>query len=256
MLSEGTDQMQRGGSGAGVIAFAVVLAGLLWLGAILALDDFKMDYTDSAKHRDALEQIAYEMGIHRIAEDLILVPQVDSSLTIFVNRVAFESVPYPDREELAAAISDIWCNQVSFDLLPLVRFKDSQRGSTLLTNRCTFKPTPGMTGNYTGTVHNNTASIGSTFQAQLVSSDNRLKGCMQVDPPLFGTGPVSGKIEDRNFTLDLTSPAVSIRFYGTRAGHSITGHYTVTSNGQTGTFMLHQDIPRLDNGFDANNCPR
>jgi hypothetical protein len=30
----------------------------------------------------------------------------------------------------------------------------------------------------------------------------------------------------------------------------------VTTNGQTGTFRIHQDAPRVAIGFDPHNCPR
>jgi len=207
------------------------------------------------EHRDAMYQITYELGRHRNAEDTILFAKFDGSLDIFVNRAAFESVPYPDREEFAAAISDIWCHQVPSFLLPAVHFRDVQTGSTLVTRGCLFQSSPDITGNYSGTVHNNSVNLDALFEVQLVKTTNGVKGCMQVEMPLMGTGPVNGTLNDRDFVLDLTSPNVPIRFGGTRVGHVITGHYTVTSNGQTGTFALHQDVPRVDIGFDPSKCP-
>jgi hypothetical protein len=248
---------QRGSSDAGsVIGIVILLAVLGWIAAVLGLPHINTTNQEALSHRDAMYQITTELGLHRTAEETILVPKFDGSLDIFVNRAAFESVPYPDRDELAAAISDIWCNQVSSFLLPAVHFRDVQTGSTLVTRGCLFQSSPEIAGNYSGTVHNITANMDSTFEVQLVKTTNGVKGCMQVTLPLVGTGPVGGTLNDRNLIVDLTAPDVRIRFEGTRIGHSITGHYTVTSNGQAGTFTLHQDVPRMKIGFDPNNCPR
>jgi len=247
---------EKGSSDAGgVIGIVLLLAVLGWIAAVLGLPHMNATNQEALGHRDAMYQIIYELGRHRNAADTILVPKFDGSLDIFINRAAFESVPYPDRDELSAAISDIWCNQLSTFLLPAVYFRDIQTGSRLVTRGCLFESSPEITGNYSGTVHNNTVNVDSTFEVQLVKTTNGVKGCMQVEMPLVGTGPVSGTLNDRNFVLDLTSPNVRIRFDGTRVGHIITGHYTVTSNGQTGTFTLHQDVPRVDIGFDPGKCP-
>jgi hypothetical protein len=240
----------------GVIGVVILLAGLAWIAAVLFLGDIKMGHDEAFGHRDAINQITTELGLHRVDVDTILVPKSDGGLDIFINRATFQSVPYPDRDELAAAISDIWCNQVSSVFLPFVRFRDVQTGSTLMTGHCAFQSSPDIAGEYSGTVHNNSANVDALFEVQLVEAASGVRGCMQVEMPLVGTGPVSGTPSGRSLILDLTASDVRIRFYGTRVGHSITGHYTVASNGQTGTFTLHQDVPRVKIGFDPNNCPR
>ncbi len=201
-------------------------------------------------------EILSELGLHGAAVDAILVPKFDSSLDVLVNRAAYEAVPYPDRDELVAASADIWCNQVSSALLPVVRFRDVRTGSTLLSKRCVFLSSPELAGKYNGTVHNNTANLDALFEVQLVEAASGVRGCMQVEMPLIGTGPVNGTSTGRSVALNLDAPDVKISFTGTRVGHSITGHYTVTSNGQTGNFTLHQDVPRVDFGFNPSRCPQ
>jgi len=248
---------EKGSSDAGgVIGIVLLLAVLVWIAAVLILPHMNMTNQEALGHRDAMHQIAGEMDLHQGDAETILVPLFDGSLDIFVNRRDFENVPYPDRNEIAAAISDMWCQQVSPGLLPAVHFRDVQTGSTLVTRGCAFQSSPDITGNYSGNVHNITADVDSTFEVQLVKSADGVRGCMQVAMPLVGTGPVSGNLSDRSLIVDLAAPDVRIRFDGTRVGHSITGHYTVTSNGQTGTFTLHQDVPRVKIGFDPSNCPR
>ena len=248
---------QRGSSDAGgVIGIVLLLAVLGWIVAVLALPHMRMTNDEALGHRDAMYEITAELGLHRADVETILVPKFDGSLDMFINRAAFESVPYPDRDELAAAISEIWCDQVSTFLLPAVHVRDVQTGSTLVTRGCAFQSSPDITGNYSGNVHNITADVDSTFEVQLVKSADGVRGCMQVAMPLVGTGPVSGNLSDRSLIVDLAAPDVRIRFDGTRVGHSITGHYRVTTNGQTGTFTLHQDVPRVKIGFDPGRCPQ
>jgi hypothetical protein len=247
---------ERGSSDAGgVIGIVLLLAVLGWIAAVLGLPHMSMTNQEALGHRDAMYQITAELGLHRIDVETVLVPKFDGSIDIFISRAAFESVPYPDRGELAAAISDIWCNQVSLFLLPAVHFRDVQTGSTLVTRGCLFQSSPDIAGNYSGTVHNNSVNLDALFEVQLVKTTNGVKGCMQVAPPLVGTGPVSGTLNERNLILALAAPDVRIRFDGTRVGHSITGNYTVTTNRQTGTFTLHQDAPRVNIGFDPSKCP-
>jgi hypothetical protein len=248
---------EKGSSDAGgVIGIVLLLAVFGWIAAVLGLPHMNMSNHEVLGHSDAMYQITTELGLHRTNVETVLVPKSDSSLDIFINRAAFESVPYPDRDELAAAISDIWCNQVSAFLLPAVHVRDIQTGSTLVTRSCLFQSSPDIAGDYRGTVHNNTVNLDALFEVQLVKTTNGVKGCMQVALPLVGTGPVSGTLSDRNLVIDLAAPNVQIRFDGTRVGHSITGHYKVTTNGQTGTFTLHQDVPRVYIGFDPSKCPQ
>lgn len=246
-----------GSSGVGPVAGGVLLLSVLaWILAVLILPHVSTTNQEALNHNEAMYQIDGEMDRHLSGAETILVPRFDSSLDIFVNRRSFENVPYPDRSELAAAISDIWCNQISTFLLPAVQFRDVQSGSTLLTQNCIFQSSPDITGIYSGTVHNSTANVDSTFDVQLVKGASGIRGCMQVALPLVGTGPVNGTLSDRSFVIDLTSSDMQIRFGGTRVGHIIRGNYRVAPNGEIGTFSLHQDGPRVKMGFDPSKCPR
>jgi hypothetical protein len=109
--------MERGSSGAGsVIGVVLLLAVLAWIVAVLGLQHMNMTNHEALGHRDAMYQITDELGLHRTDVEMILVPKFDGSLDIFINRAAFESVPYPDRDELSAAISDVLV-QSDFDVL-------------------------------------------------------------------------------------------------------------------------------------------
>jgi len=171
---------ERGSSDTGsVIGVVILLAGLAWVAAVLFLGHIKMVHDEAFVHRDATNQITTELGLHRITVDTVLGPKFDGGLDIFINRETFESVPYPDRDELAAAISDIWCNQVSYALLPVVHFRDIQTGSTLLTGHCAFQSSPDVAGEYSGTVHNNSANVDALFEVQLVEAANGVRGCIK-----------------------------------------------------------------------------
>jgi hypothetical protein len=130
-------------------------------------------------------------------------------------------------------------------------------GSTLSSRRCVAEPSPELAGKYVGTVHNNNSNLDAPFSIQLVrSSDDGVLGCMEVQMPLIGTGPVTGSSKERNILLNLNAPNLKITFTGTRVGHSIDGNYTVTTTGETGKFTLHQTLPRVDFTFNPSNCPQ
>jgi len=243
-------------SAGGVIGVVLLLAVLVWATGVMVSPHWNMAHDEVLRYRDVINQVNDELSLHRIAAGTILVPRYDDSLDVFVSRSAYQSVPYPDRDELAGAISDIWCTQVSTLLFPVVHFRDVETGSTLSTNRCFFQSRPDITGTYSGTVHNNNVNADAPFEAQLVTTAQGIQGCMQVAFPLVGTGPIKGSLNNGRLVFDLTAPDVRISFDGTQVGHSVVGRYTVTSNGQTGNFRIHQDEPRVDIGFDPHNCPR
>jgi len=53
-------------------------------------------------------------------------------LDIYLERSAFERVPFPDRQEAIRHVASAWCSEVeSFIFLPSVRLRDIQNGDEL-----------------------------------------------------------------------------------------------------------------------------
>jgi DnaJ domain len=99
------------------------------------------------------------------------------------------------------------------------------------------KPTVLVSGTYIGTVHNKTVNLSSTVTAVFHQSKTGvLEGCVQVKPPLYGSGTVQGTVRGAyvNFTV------ADIAFHGDAFKDAITGAYVVSRNdgNQLGDFRL------------------
>jgi len=99
------------------------------------------------------------------------------------------------------------------------------------------KPDANVSGVYTGTVHNQTVNLSSSF---VVVFNQRkagvLEGCMEVKPPLYGSGPLHGSI--RGSHIDFV--VADIRLQGDALKNAVTGSYVVSRQDgqQLGDFRL------------------
>jgi len=91
-------------SAGGVIGVVLLLAVLVWATGVMVSPHWNMAHDEVLRYRDVINQVNDELSLHRIAAGTILVPRYDDSLDVFVSRSAYQSVPYPDRDELAGAI--------------------------------------------------------------------------------------------------------------------------------------------------------
>jgi len=117
-----------------------------------------------------------------------------------------------------------------------------------------------LTGRYSGTVHNSTEQFSAGVEIGVNQEVGTIYGCMGVNLPLFGSGPLHGKTEGRDVSFDVVSPTMTIQFHGQRDGDSIAGTYIVSpSEGgmkQRGEFSLRRDtLESLPIGFNLEDCP-
>ena len=114
-----------------------------------------------------------------------------------------------------------------------------------------------MSGTYRGKVHNSTARIEATFGIFIRQENGTIRGCMDVQRPLYGSGSLKGSVESNVITFTTISPAFQITFRGVRKGEKINGTYKVTwPFPQIGEFELQKsggDAPSAS--FDPANCP-
>jgi hypothetical protein len=114
-----------------------------------------------------------------------------------------------------------------------------------------------MSGTYRGTVHNSTARVGATFGIFIRQENGTIRGCMDVQRPLYGSGPLKGSVENNVVTFSTFAPTFQITFRGVRKGEKISGTYKVTwPFPQIGEFELEKsgdDAPPAS--FDTANCP-
>jgi hypothetical protein len=249
-------QSKNSDIGCGLVVL-IALVGAVWLIAAFSFSHFKMEPNEASTHRNAIEEISVELG-SRFSDFTreVLSPRKDDGIDIYVSRSAFESVPYPDRDGFTAGIADIWCAQVPHLLLPSVRFRDIRSGLTLSSNSCAFATAPTPLGTFTGVVTNKTANLSADFSVQIVHLGNSIRGCMQVKPPLYGTGPLKGTIQGENYNFVTNGVGISIEFTGRRSGQFITGTYVVTNTlrQQLGEFRL-QESSQASSEVNVENCP-
>lgn len=101
----------------------------------------------------------------------------------------------------------------------------------------TVAPTAAVSGSYVGTVHNQTVNLSSTFTVVIhQTKGGLLDGCVEVKPPLYGSGVVRGSIRGSHVNFVVAD----ITFQGEASKTGIAGSYVVTrSDGnQLGDFRL------------------
>ena len=84
-----------------------------------------------------------------------------------------------------------------------------------------------LSGEYTGSAHNQTAALAAHLEIKLRNSSGTLSGFMSVKPPLYGSGDLMGTVEGKGLTFTVRSDIGTIVFTGAYEGDQITGKYTV-----------------------------
>jgi S1-C subfamily serine protease len=116
-----------------------------------------------------------------------------------------------------------------------------------------------FTGQFAGTVHNNTADISAGFAILVQDTSGDLSGCLAVLLPLGGSGPIVGSESGSDVSFVATSTGEKITFTGERTKDAITGTYVVekaVGNEEEGKFYAKRK-KILDKGsqLDFANCP-
>ena len=113
----------------------------------------------------------------------------------------------------------------------------------VVTNSTPNPPTPAVavSGTYVGTVQNQTVNLSSSFTVIITQAKGgALEGCMEVKPPLYGSGALRGSIRGSR----LNFVVADITFQGDASKNGITGSYVVTrpAGNQLGEFHLMRQV--------------
>jgi hypothetical protein len=116
-----------------------------------------------------------------------------------------------------------------------------------------------LTGAYSGVVQNLTAGVSADFQILVTETNGAINGCMEVKPPLVGSGSLRGTANGANFSFVVASDAMQLAFDGQRIGTHLSGTYLVSNRDggakQNGTFVLNRISSQgLSGGFTISNC--
>ncbi len=116
-----------------------------------------------------------------------------------------------------------------------------------------------LTGEFGGIVHNQTVDISADFGIIVLDHQGILTGCMGVQQPLFGSGPLEGFVLNSDVTFVVTSAIGKITFQGKRRNAAITGTYTVDhpdGTEQQGSFTLQRTSSKSPGeDFNPSTCP-
>jgi hypothetical protein len=116
-----------------------------------------------------------------------------------------------------------------------------------------------LTGTYSGVVQNLTAGVSADFQILVTERNGAIDGCMEVKPPLIGSGSLRGTANGLHFSFVVASDSVQIAFDGQRNATNLSGTYLVSNRDggskQKGTFVLNKiSSEGLSSGFNISNC--
>jgi hypothetical protein len=112
-------------------------------------------------------------------------------------------------------------------------------------------------GDLVGTVKNATMGTEARALMHLRISGSAVSGCFVVLPPLYGSGPITGKSIGTKVQLEANSTSFVIDFEGKTDGNRLTGNYEVQPGAaphQVGTFaMVRPDRLRFPTA--RQDCP-
>lgn len=116
-----------------------------------------------------------------------------------------------------------------------------------------------ITEKFGGIVHNQSANLSAVFGIIFRDSGGVLSGCMAVEEPLFGSGPLSGHVAGADVSFAVTSAIGKITFTGKRSANDIRGDYRVEhehNSTELGTFTLAKaKSEALASAFNSQSCP-
>jgi hypothetical protein len=116
-----------------------------------------------------------------------------------------------------------------------------------------------LNGFYSGNIENLTVNMSAKATVTLRESNGTVEGCLRVERPLFGSGPISGSEKSGEVSFQVSSPLVNIQGIGNVLSDSFSG--TLTAHGanqasQQGRFALHRtNAPSVPSEAEVTNCP-
>ena len=127
------------------------------------------------------------------------------------------------------------------------------------TSKASIAESAELTGTYSGVVQNLTAGVSADFQILVTERNGAIRGCMEVKPPLIGSGSLRGTVDGLHFSFVVASDSVQIAFDGQRNATNLSGTYLVSNRDggskQKGTFVLNKiSSEGLSSGFNISNC--
>jgi hypothetical protein len=142
---------------------------------------------------------------------------------------------------------------------PAPTFAEPKRADNSAVNPAPIEVPAKITEKFGGIVHNQSANLSAVFGIIFRDAGGVLSGCMAVEEPLFGSGPLSGHVAGADVSFVVTSAIGKITFTGKRSVNDISGDYRVEhehSSTELGTFTLAKANSEASaSTFNSQNCP-
>jgi ethanolamine ammonia-lyase large subunit len=115
----------------------VILALIGWGVGVFYSTHKEADLEDDQKATEARAMIQSQFAL-RLPEstDIRLHQKGGFNLDVFIERRAFESVPYPDRAGFIETAGKAWCDHVEQAMLPSLTVRDIRTGQNLASYNC------------------------------------------------------------------------------------------------------------------------
>ncbi|HEY6374629.1 MAG TPA: tetratricopeptide repeat protein [Edaphobacter sp.] len=115
-----------------------------------------------------------------------------------------------------------------------------------------------LSGSYSGTIRNTTYQKDARLLLFLEQNAEDIRGCLVVYPPLGGSGPVTGSLNNSGVHLQMLTPQLRIAYIGQAGEDNIAGSYTVfwQQGNELGVFAIRKtNESELPIRSVTRNCP-
>jgi hypothetical protein len=133
------DEMLANGLGLLAFLFLLFFLCICWLAICGVVELFPPVGEGSVKDESGLArlQMKCETTFGRGAGATFRIERrAGGNIRVFLEKEAFESVPYPDRPRVIADVAGEWCQGINKLFLPSVSFKDIRNGDALGSKNC------------------------------------------------------------------------------------------------------------------------
>lgn len=119
-----------------IVWIAAGVAVAVWLFVLLIGPLFEASQATVVKSDKAANSVAVAVWNALPGFTARIDRRLGDNLDLYVQRRAFENIPYPDRNQVVEEIGRAWCNNIDYPWVPRVSFFDIQRGKRLATHIC------------------------------------------------------------------------------------------------------------------------
>lgn len=121
-----------------IVTAGVGLLVAVWLFVLIIGPMYPASQETLAKSESATNLTTVALSNAMPNQPARVVRRFGHNLDLYVDRKAFEEIPYPDRNDAVEKIGRAWCDNIEYAWLPRVALFDVRSGKRLATHVCAF----------------------------------------------------------------------------------------------------------------------